>query len=386
MDNALADQPVAPRERILALDVLRGFAMFGVLLAYCMWSLGNLPEANWSKFDHALSEVLSFLIDGKFYTILAFLFGLGFSIQLERAPNDGKAIRRYCRRLAILAAIGLGHAILLRDGDILLPYAMTGFLLIPFRQAPNRVLISAALLIALMPYAIQALWQVSGIPIPQRPDLSDPGYFEKNLVWVRYWYETAPITWPLNLTLFLFGFWGGRNGILAKIASNAQTLRALIIGGFIFGTAVYFLRIQLLAIFPSTRFDSPAPRLLFTLHCWGISSSYVAGLLLALRTPVGVAVLRPLGAIGRMALTNYLMQAALIVPVCLMFGWFDQFTPSTALALALTLFLVVQIPFSLWWLRHFQFGPAEWVWRSLTYGKGTHLRYQAHFSDVPREV
>jgi uncharacterized protein len=75
-----------------------------------------------------------------------------------------------------------------------------------------------------------------------------------------------------------------------------------------------------------------------------------------------------------MALTNYLMQAGVIVPLCLTFGWFDHFTPTRSLALALGFFALVQVPFSLMWLRHFEFGPAEWLWRLFTYGRIPRLK------------
>src|SRR5690242_9399345 len=119
MADAPSTQPVAPAERILGLDVLRGFAMFGVLLAYCMWSLGTAPDERWTALDRRLAEFVNFAVDGKFYTILAFLFGLGFSIQLSRAASDGAAVETYCQRLGVLAGIGLAHALLLRNGDIL---------------------------------------------------------------------------------------------------------------------------------------------------------------------------------------------------------------------------------------------------------------------------
>ena len=86
-------QPVAARDRILSLDVLRGFAMVGVLVAYCVWNLGTAPEDSWSQLDKALDQFLSFVIDGKFYTILAFLFGLGFSLQLQRASEWLEALK-----------------------------------------------------------------------------------------------------------------------------------------------------------------------------------------------------------------------------------------------------------------------------------------------------
>jgi uncharacterized protein len=115
----------------------------------------------------------------------------------------------------------------------------------------------------------------------------------------------------------------------------------------------------------------------YQFHCWGMSSAYVATILLALRTASGTKALLPLAAIGRMALTNYLMQAAVIVPLCLLFGWFDRFTPTTSLLLAFGLFTLVQLPFSILWLRRFQFGPAEWVWRRLTYGRAVPLKMAA---------
>lgn len=359
-------QPVSPRERIVELDVLRGFAMVGVLIAYCLWSLGAAPEDTWSSFDRSLEAVAEFAIDGKFYTILAFLFGLGFSIQLGRGSEDVTAIRVYRRRLAALAAIGLVHAFLLRNGDILLPYALTGFLLIPFRRARDAVLLGAALLALLFPYAARAAWEAAGIPMPQRPDLAGASYWIENAAWVRYWYETALFNWPLNLTMFLFGLLAGRHQLLAKLAADPRKLRRIAFVGLLVGTTFFFVR----SAFVEASADGPlAVGLSYNFHCWGLSSAYATALLLALRSRSGAAALSPLAAIGRLALTNYLLQAAIIVPLCLAFGWFDRFTPSTALLLALAVFALVQLPFSLLWLRRFQFGPAEWLWRLLAYGR-----------------
>ena len=85
-------QPVPPGERIPALDVIRGFALFGVLVAYALWSLGSPPEETYSQVDRILESALSILVDTKAYTLFAFLFGLGFSIQLMRAEARGSSI------------------------------------------------------------------------------------------------------------------------------------------------------------------------------------------------------------------------------------------------------------------------------------------------------
>lgn len=367
-----AERPIAPQERILALDVLRGFAMFGVLLAYAMWSLGTAPEENWTSLDVGLAQFAGFAVDGKFYTILAFLFGLGFSIQLSRASDDASAIDIYCRRLAVLAAIGLAHALLLRNGDILLPYALTGFLLIPFRRAADRTLLVAALVALLVTCAAPIFWSVTGIPSPARPQLENAPYLVENAAWVRYWYVTAIFNWPLNFTLFLFGLLAGRHQAITRLAANRQKLLAITAVGLAMGAGLYFTWQQLL-VNAATPTGQSLGLLTFTLHCWAMSSAYAALLLLALRTRAGVSILAAFAAVGRLALTNYLMQAALIVPVCLAFGLFNRFTPTLSLLLTLFMFVLIQVPFSLLWLRKFQYGPAEWLWRMLSYGRVTSL-------------
>jgi uncharacterized protein len=364
---------VARDERILALDVLRGFAMAGVLVAYCMWSLGTAPEESWSTLDRWIGSAVGFLVDGKFYTILASLFGLGFSIQVGRASDDAVAVETFCRRLAILAGIGLAHALLLRNGDILLPYALTGFLLIPFRRASDRTLIVSALAILLANAAIRAFWTDLGFASLQRPELQNASYLAENVAWVRYWYSTALFTWPTNLAMFLLGYCAGRARLLQRLADRPRTLLSILAIGFAVGTGLHLARTALLhGADPSPLVGSIA-WLLFTFHCWGMSSAYVAALLLALQRKMGAAALSPLAAIGRLALTNYLLQAAIAVPVCLAFGLFDRFTPVTSLMLAAAIF-AVELDFSLFWAARFQFGPAEWVWRLLTYQRLPPLR------------
>lgn len=373
MPEAQAERPVTGAERILALDVLRGFAMIGVLIAYSMWSLGTAPEESWSPLDKRLDEIASFVIDGKFYTILAFLFGLGFSIQVGRAPDDAAAVEIYCRRLAVLAGIGLIHALLLRNGDILLPYALTGFLLVPFRHASNRVLIGSAFAILFLNAAVRAFWSDLGLPSLDRPQLENAPYLIENVTWVRYWYSTAIFTWPTNLAMFLFGFCAGRNRLLVTLAATPRKLAAIVVLGLTAGAGFYLARTELVQALPGTARVYSVAWLLYTFHCWGMSSAYAALLFLGLRSEAGRAVLSPLAAIGRLALTNYLLQASIIVPLCLAFGWFDHFTPVGALLLAAGV-LAFEVPFSVFWVRHFQFGPAEWVWRLLTYQKLPPLR------------
>jgi uncharacterized membrane protein YeiB len=113
---------------------------------------------------------------------------------------------------------------------------------------------------------------------------------------------------------------------------------------------------------------NPFARILWQIHAWGLATAYASGLLLLIRTERVSALLAPVRAVGRMALTNYLLQALLIVPVCIGLKLFDRVTPGIALLLSLVVWSI-QVPLSIMWLKYFQFGPVEWLWRSITYGR-----------------
>ncbi|MCI0421170.1 MAG: DUF418 domain-containing protein [Acidobacteria bacterium] len=376
-NTAVPLQPVPPDERILALDVVRGFALFGVLLAYVTWNLGNPPEHTYSLANRILYGVLSVLVDTKFYTLFAFLFGLGFSIQLTRAAGRGvSVVPVYCRRLLALLLIGLAHALLLRNGDILVPYAVMGFFLLLFRNASNRTLAVGAIIGLVYPYLARGAWDLTGIPFPQRPEMDGASYLVENFAWVRYWYSIAITFWPASLPMFLFGLYVGRQGFFEKMAAHRKSLwRALVVGLGI--SAFAFLVSVLLALMMKNSVLSFPQRLtlgvLRSAHAWGLATFYVSSLLLLFQKPSWQRWLAPLGAVGRMALTNYLLQAAIIVPVCIGFDLFGRVTPSLGVLLALAVWSL-QVPASVWWLRRFHFGPAEWLWRSLTYGSRQPMR------------
>jgi len=371
-NDATPLQPVPTSERILALDVLRGFALFGVLLAYALWNLGNPPWDTYSQADRILQFALATLVDTKAYTLFAFLFGLGFSMQLTRAETRGASIVPvYCRRLLALLLIGLAHALLLRNGDILIPYAVMGFFLLLFRNASNKTLAVGAIIGLLYPYLARGAWNLTGIPFPQRPEMEGASYLAENYAWIRYWYSTAITSWPASLPMFFFGLYVGRRRWFEKMAGDRRSLwRALAIGLGV-GVLAFAGRMPLLMM-KENPFLFFAPRLalglLWSAHAWGFAAFYAALLLLVLQKRSWQQRLAPLGAVGRMALTNYLLQAIIIVPVCIGFNLFGRVTPSIGVMLALVVWSA-QVPASVWWLRRFRFGPAEWLWRSLTYGR-----------------
>ena len=364
-------QPVSKSERILALDVMRGFALFGVLLAYALWNLGGPPEESYSRIDIALDAVLSALVNTKAYTLFAFLFGLGFSIQMRRAEARGVSIVPvYLRRLLGLLLIGLAHALLLRNGDILVPYALMGFFLLVFRRASNKTLLIAGIIALLYPYFARSAWNLTGMPFPARPKAGGVSYLAENYAWVRYWYSTAIVYWPASLPMFFFGLYLGRRRIFENIAAHRRKLRVVLITGLGISVVAYAVLI-LLVLKGMDSSGTLGPRvglgLLSSIHAWGLAACYASTLLLLLESRRGKQWLAPLAAVGRMALTNYLLQAAIIVPLCLGLNLFDRVTPVLGLLLAMAVWSI-QVPLSMWWLKHFRLGPAEWLWRSITYG------------------
>lgn len=379
MKHDITLQPVSRDERIPALDVLRGFALFGVLLAFTMWSLGNAPRESYSKINVVLDTVLSVLVDAKFYTLFAFLFGLGFSIQLQRAHAKGiSVVPVYCRRLVALALIGLAHALLLRNGDVLVPYAVMGVFLLILRNASTKTLVIAGIIAVLHPFLIGYAWNLSGIPFPEPPQTNNVSYLADNFAWVRFWYATAIIFWPTCLPMFFFGLYLGRQRFFENLESKARTLRFALVIGFVVSALAFALRMFL----ASKLGPNPFARVLWQIHAWGLAASYASTVLLLLRTQRGKQLLAPLGVMGRMALTNYLLQALILVPICIAFGLFDRITPLMAITLTFIVWSL-QLAMSIWWMNHFRFGPAEWFWRSVTYRQWQPMRIVSEPATAP---
>ena len=367
-DNSISLRPVQPGERIYSLDVIRGFAMLGVLLAFTLWNLGSPPSSTFTQADRIINELLAIFVDTKCYTLFATLFGLGLSMQMNRSESRGVGfVSFYSKRLAVLMVIGLVHAVLLRNGDILVPYAVMGFVLLPFRNASKKTLLAVGAAGLLLSYFGRDLWQLTGMVYPRRPNTEGFGHIASNLAWLRYWYLTAFANWPATLPMFAFGIYLGRTRFYENVSAYRKRLRVAAVGGFVLGLAATAGAFTIQASGVRSFAALLGGQFLFTINGWLLAASYGSTLLLLVQRRFWQRLFTPVAAVGRMALTNYLLQAALIVPVCIVFGLFDKITPTTGLMLAAGVWSL-QLPFSVLWLNTFRFGPAEWLWRSLTYG------------------
>ena len=370
--------PLAVAERLPLIDALRGLAILGVLVAYTMWNLGSPPAETWTAAERVVDKTLGIFVDAKFFTIFAFLFGAGASQQWRRVEESGRDVMPvHARRMAFLMVVGAFHALLLRNGDILANYAILGSVLIVARRSRTRWIVTAAVVFAVFPYVAfltlrAAHWRLASRPAVV-PDVSWRHYWADNLAWVRYRYLTEPLlSWPRALAIMLVGVIADRTRFLVRLAIDRRLALRLLAVALPVAIASR-VAVPLVAGRWSVRHAPIARGIVldqtYWISAWSLSASYIAAFALVCRRPAWQARLGWLRAVGRMTFTNYLLQAAIVVPVCLALGLLDAVTPTRALLLASAVGLI-QVSFSVWWLRRFRYGPVEWAWRRATYGRG----------------
>ncbi|HZN03818.1 MAG TPA: DUF418 domain-containing protein [Candidatus Polarisedimenticolia bacterium] len=365
-----AARPTSATERVHALDAIRGAAILGVLLAYTVWSLGNPPEAEWSRLDRLVERLMGLLVDNRFLTLFAFLFGVGVAQQWRRWEAAGADVRRlHLRRMGFLGGLGLLHAVFLRNGDILLPYALLGLALLLFRRGSGPLLVGCIVVFLLLPTLFE--WAVPrlGLAWPARPSAAGRPYVLENLEWLRHWFVTNPLrSWPRVIGLMLAGVLAGRARLFERLAIDRPLQRRFLA----VAAAVAGVMTLALVVWQGRSDCAPASLeclgrdLLAHATAWAVASAYLAlaFFVLGAGTPDRLSWLR---AVGRMAFTNYVLQAVIAVPICLAFGLFDRISPTRGVLAALLIGLG-QAAFSVWWLRSHSMGPLERLWRRFTYG------------------
>lgn len=394
--------PVKASKRHIFLDALRGFALLGVCLAnypeFSLYSFQSdaaaaaLPGA---EIDGAIKFLLYFFIDGKFYTLFSLLFGIGFSIIISHAAERGAdGFRIFYRRMIILAMIGCTHLMLVWSGDILLLYAVLGMLLPLFRNMSDRKIITIAVILLAIPVAIDTVCEATGTFLARYPYekwwhyAGLYGITEENFgtwlrdaqsyrevsqfliqgAWERMYEFVDGNRYFKVMGLFLIGFLVGRHKIYAHLADHKPLLKKIAIWGTI--TGIPFSVLYAVSGVSGHLWGNASHTLLYTLSVYPLGFAYAALLGLFCMRHSKLALWRWFAAPGRMALTNYISQS--LIGMFLFYGTGIALGASMGLAqtelVALGVFSF-QILFSFCWLRYFQFGPLEWIWRMLTYGK-----------------
>ena len=402
--------PVRAHERIAEIDMLRGVALFGILLVnllgFCDPGYPPFGRQFWpGRMDYVAEQFVAFVAQGKFYTLFSFLFGVGLAGQMARAEAQGvRFIPLALRRFGVLLLIGLAHALCVWDGDILRTYALLGGVsLVCRRRTPQTLMVWATICFILLlglcagaagisrarwtrPSARLALSQevVRDAAEAQQLAEEEKQLYTRGTYLEMVRYRARDLLWDvldlLDLHIFamiLLGVYAGRKGIFHNIAAHLAFIRTVRWWGLACGLAGN-------ALFVATG-GSSDPSLTSVTQNLGAAGYiigapalcffYAASLLLLVQHPVWRRRLRALAAVGRTALSNYLLQSLICTTLFYHYGLglFGSVRPVLSLLLTPGIFLL-QIPLSVWWLQHFQFGPLEWAWRSLTYGQRQPMR------------
>lgn len=397
--NFMKTTAIAPKERILLIDGLRGFALLGILIAHITYwfNAGPTPNDIFQKYTNDIGFQIAgafegIFVSGKFYTFFSFLFGLSFALQME---SKSFTIGRFVWRLFILGLIGLAHSLHWR-GDILSIYFVVGLVMILFRNASDKVLIIASLLLILnLPIRIRDGYRVF-YPTPPPTAQQQKQNEQKNK---SYWdtvkkgnyrellmanvpaivdkfdfqFDSGRIY--ITLGYFLLGLLAGRRKWFAKWEEHRLFFKKwLKISGFA------TLGIIAVAVPLGIFFGSGEPKpwfnllmsALYDVHCMLLTIFYIVGMTLLLQKKSWQGALQNFSVIGKMALTSYLSQT--LIGIILFYGvgfnLMGEVNPWICLLMTIPVF-VMQIIFSRWWLSNYTYGPVEWLWRSLTY-----LRWQ----------
>lgn len=384
------------KDRIEIIDVLRGFALAGILYAHIIiWYTGAaLPQEIYfsytSTVDYVAFAIFGAFVFGKFYSIFSFLFGLGFYLHFRRKKSGAGYFGVYAWRLLLLFIIGIIHHTFWR-GDILAIYALLGLLLIIFRFLPPKsILFIAVLLIINLPthlydaFAAESVDAEMTLPMEAEAkayySLIENGGIIANLKenwnsWpakIKYQLQSGRLL--MTFGYFLLGFYVGRKKLFESIDKNLiKFFRWNKYLGWIIIFLVLIAWLMLLLDYVTLPEIEVVPQLkwiaafLFSIYNVCVTIFYITGITLLFRTKFFYSLLKPLGTMGRMALTNYLLQTVfgLLLFYDFGLGFFDITSPAINVLLAVAVFYI-QLKFSQWWLTHFKQGPVEWLWKSLT--------------------
>ena len=374
---------VAPDERIESIDVVRGIALFGVLIVNLITEfrvsifqqfLGTTSTQ--TNLDSMVERIVSLGFEAKAFCLFALLFGVGLAIQYDRLCRLGSPPLYWLfRRLVVLLAIGLVHLLLIWNGDILTDYAVAGLVALPLLLMRARgLLVATASFLAL--YAAGPVLLYSNLwpdtaTLQHHVSLANQVYSSGSFVEVwRFSLQELPLLLPLHifvfprtLALFLLGAWLWRAGVLKRPHDfRYQTITAAMVG-IVGGAALAAVDSHgFLTRLGARPFLNAFTPVLLAL-------GYGAAIMALMQLSLARRLLSTFAPAGRMAFTNYVLQSVILGFIFFGYGLgqFGRMGAATAFVIGVALY-IAQMVLSKWWLRHYRFGPIEWLWRTLMYG------------------
>ncbi|QZT37194.1 DUF418 domain-containing protein [Halosquirtibacter xylanolyticus] len=396
--NKNSNQPTTGKNRIIFLDVLRGFALVGIIYANSLsWSgikfmpfteieaLGNLET------DKVLYQLLKFFVDTKFYTLFSLLFGVGFYMQYARSKSKNDFNRMYLRRLAVLFLIGIIHA-LIWSGDILTLYALMGMVLWSLRELSSKQVFRLSILLYFFPLILDIIYMytfASDMPsLPNTalkvypdmpPEMIVDGFrsthFLKvfgtnfhNLVW--RWFDFIPSGRPFKVIgLFLMGSYLFQKEFITQTSKQFRYMLPLFICGISFTAIAINLNGSVSSF--SKEWSNIVYKFTHEIGQLTLGISYISILSWVVDKYPTFPLFTMLKNYGRQSMSSYIGHTVfgiLIFYPIIAFGYFGQWSLENVF-IAMTGVVIFQFIFCTIWFHFFSFGPIEWIWKCATYGK-----------------
>lgn len=423
-------EPISPSARSPVLDALRGFAVLGIF-AMNIPGFSHVESDFWDPrivgfegTDRAVWLFNRLMFDMKMQSIFSMLFGAGLVVLGERAAASGRSLAGlHYRRMIALALLGILHAYLIWFGDILWTYAVCGALIYPLRRLPNEWLLTIGAGLFLFGALTTsgtgvAMWFLRDQAEQARLLLDSggtPSSFQQEMLaewkeltenfrpgpekqaeeaaamlggYTGYIRHRAPsaLEFQVGVPFWVFSLWRFAGYMLIGVACmrlGVFTGRLTDRAYALMALAGYGLGIPITCLGALDAMNSGFDFVRTFITAWQlnyIASAFIAfghigALMLLFRSPVTGRIVEPLAAVGRLALTNYLSQS--IIAGALFcgwgLGWWNSLTRAETVLVVIAIWML-QIIWSILWLRRFRLGPFEWLWRWLTYGTPPRMR------------
>ncbi|MGI9544716.1 MAG: DUF418 domain-containing protein [Cyclobacteriaceae bacterium] len=400
-------RPIPKQDRIEYLDVLRGIAILFIFVANIVAFSGTFYGTEHLRIASTLLPIDDYvdfisytLVDGKFYSIFSLLFGIGFVIQQNNfEKHNRRFVPFFRRRMGWLLVIGLIHLTLIWFGDILTLYAILGLILIFFREYTNRQLLVWASVLLLLPMVHWIVLNLAGWNYPQHIYSINTYYWSSMKFPLKDWGEglmadlsfyvtidSFPVFIKVTvgnsllriagileegrifkvLGIFLIGVWTGRKIQNEALLYDYTKLRQIALWGLAIGLPMSILRTYIEFYMGDHDFWTFMNYATYALGTVPLAMGFAAGI--ALIWSQKKSFLLWFAPVGKMALTNYIMQSVIGITIFygIGFGLAGKLGFTYVIGLAIVVF-VIQVLLSRLWLRRFKYGPLEWVWRHLTY-------------------
>ncbi|WP_324720424.1 DUF418 domain-containing protein [Salinimicrobium sp. HB62] len=396
MKSSGAIKPTTKSKRIDLLDVYRGFAILGIFVVNSV--IMNSTFLNQDEFakqwtsgiDQFAERILQLFFYTKFFPIFSLLFGLGISMQALKMKEKGSLrFSFFARRMFILFLIGACHIVFLWSGDVLNLYAILGLMVTLFLKRSNKLILSLSVFFLLFPFYDDIFFflfeqlkfdpgsYLSGLDgASVHHIISEGSYFDGLQLRLKEYMANIPMLFgflgPIALSMFLLGLYIGKNRIYNSLDFFIKRISIPMI---LIAIATNSYRILFLFYLPETGIYAselfrPYLKKVMVVSDVMMGLFYLWFLGWLWYNTKARYLLKPLRHVGRMALSNYIMQSGigLFLFSSVGFSFYEGFSPWQTLSIAFAVF-ALQVLFSKLWLTYFRFGPLEWLWRCLTYRK-----------------